>query len=228
MKKLIYLVLILSIFLYCAPKQEKIERIIEDGVEVVVNHLEPYQIKGEPTTLILEEEFVIDTERDEIAEIGLTDIYGFDVDSGGNIYLFKPPWRKDNLICKFNRSGEFIISFGRKGQGPGEVQRPSYQRITNKDEIPIVDVHACKFLLFDSNGDLINEVYIDSNIAAIGQVFPLENGDYLARRLKEELRKIGEPTGKYTNLILSIFNSEFEEIKEVDRLKLNQAIRNPY
>ncbi len=43
MKKFIYLVLILSIFFYCAPKQEKVERYMEDGVEVVVNQLKPYE-----------------------------------------------------------------------------------------------------------------------------------------------------------------------------------------
>ena len=54
---------------------------MEDGVEVIVNHLEPYKIKGEPSTLHLEEKFTLDTERDEIAEIGLTDTQDFDVDS---------------------------------------------------------------------------------------------------------------------------------------------------
>jgi len=60
MKKIIHLVLILSIFLYCAPKQEKVEKIMEDGVEIVVNHIEPYKIKWEPSTFSLEEEFMID------------------------------------------------------------------------------------------------------------------------------------------------------------------------
>jgi len=58
MKKIIYLALILTILLCCVHKQEKVERIIEDGVEVIINHLEPYKIKGEPSTLNLEEEFI--------------------------------------------------------------------------------------------------------------------------------------------------------------------------
>ena len=88
MNKLIYLVLVISLFFYCAPKQEKVEKYMEDGVEVVLNHLEPYKIKGEPSTLILEEEFTIDTERDEMIQIGLTDLIAFDVDSKGSIFLF--------------------------------------------------------------------------------------------------------------------------------------------
>ena len=38
MKKHITLILIPLIFSYSAPKQKKVERIIEDGVEVIVNH----------------------------------------------------------------------------------------------------------------------------------------------------------------------------------------------
>lgn len=60
---------------------------MEDGVEVIVNHLESYNIEGEPNALHLEEEFVIGLERDDLAEIGITDIGGFDVDSEGNIFF---------------------------------------------------------------------------------------------------------------------------------------------
>jgi len=120
MKKLIYLVLILSLFIFCAPQQEKVERIIEDGVEIIVNHIEPYKIKGEPSTFTLEEEFVIDLERDDIAEIGLTELQDFAVDSSGNIY-FSDSNSKENLIFKFDAHGNHLKSFCLKGQGPGEL-----------------------------------------------------------------------------------------------------------
>ena len=77
---------------------------MEDGVEVIVNHLEPYKIKGEPSTLQLEEEFRIDTERDEIAEVGLTDIKLFEVDSESNVYFLNLQ-RSEYAIFKFDRKG---------------------------------------------------------------------------------------------------------------------------
>ena len=40
-KLLILVSLILLFFCLCGPKQEKVEKIIEDGVEVIVNHIEP-------------------------------------------------------------------------------------------------------------------------------------------------------------------------------------------
>jgi len=57
MKKIACFTLILFVVTNCGPKQGKVERIMEDGVEVIVHHLEPYQIKGEPSVLHLEEEF---------------------------------------------------------------------------------------------------------------------------------------------------------------------------
>lgn len=50
MKKLIYPVLILSLLSCCRPKQEKVEKYMEHGKEVIINHIDPYKIKAEPTT----------------------------------------------------------------------------------------------------------------------------------------------------------------------------------
>jgi hypothetical protein len=70
MKKHITLILILLIFSYCAPKQKKAERITEDGVEVIGNYLELYQIKDETIAFTFKEEFMIDSESENFAELG--------------------------------------------------------------------------------------------------------------------------------------------------------------
>ena len=132
MKKFGIFLYIVLFLLLCGPKQDKVERIVEDGIEVVVNHLEPYQIKGEPSNLILEKVSSFDTEKDDIATTGLTDIYRFDVDSEGNIYFLVPPKGQGNVIYKFDRNGNFITSFGRRGQGPFEFEYPYYMRTIKK------------------------------------------------------------------------------------------------
>ena len=100
MKRLIWLCLILLLILYCKPAKEKIERHTEDGVEVIVNHLEPYKITNEPTRIYLEKQLTIDTETESMAETGLTNIVYFDVDSDGNIYFLNDRPQK-NYIIKF-------------------------------------------------------------------------------------------------------------------------------
>lgn len=71
MKNLIFLGFLAALFLCCGSKQEKVEKIIDDGVEVVVNHLDPYKIKGEPGTLHLEKQFSIDTEKEDMLAVKL-------------------------------------------------------------------------------------------------------------------------------------------------------------
>lgn len=108
MKKLIYLVLILPLFFFCRHGQQEVERIIENGVEVVINHIEPYQIGGKALALNLEKEFVIDMERDDIAELGLGKVASFDIDSEENIYLWTQQ-SKEGYIFKYEEEPEPVM-----------------------------------------------------------------------------------------------------------------------
>lgn len=60
----------LGIFLLssCGSGKEKIEKIKEDGIEVVINHLEPYKT-GEKSSFIFEKSWSIDTENPEIRSL---------------------------------------------------------------------------------------------------------------------------------------------------------------
>jgi len=191
MKKLIYLVLILSLFLFCGPKQEKVERIMEDGVEVVVNHIEPYRIKGEPSTFTLEEEFVIDLERDDIAEVGLTEIQDFAVDS-------------------FDAQGNHIKSFCLKGQGPGELPGAPMMMFTENDEL--MAYSGMKLLLFEPDGALLREV--KTNLKNTSGATCLDNGNYLCLII----RYPEEWTDNTIHMIM-LYDSQFNEIKELDRIE---------
>ena len=208
MKKLfmiIPLAILLCLTLGC-QKQEQVERIIEKGVEVIINHRDPYKVKGEPSILILEREISIDMERDDIAELGLPDVSSASADSEGNIYFFRYQ-RAENFIFKFDKNGNFIKSFGRRGQGPGEIQMVSYFSIDSKDNFIISDNANRKIIFFNNNGELNKEV---SYVMNIESAVPLENGKYLVRQ------RIRDDSLHYipTRLILS--DSNFEELKELD------------
>ena len=202
-EKFILLVLILSLFSFCSPKQEKTDIFMEDGVEVIVNHLDPYTLKGEPRTLLLEEDFIIDFEREDLKETGIREIIGLDVDSDGNIYFIVS--RSDaDLILKFGANGNFVLSFGRRGEGPGELRAPRYLRIDESERIQIADITRKKIYFFEKNGEFIRAISLPSNhrIATL-----LENGNILA--VKNNFNKdVGR--GEYP-IILS--NEDLEEIK---------------
>ena len=208
-KKLFLFIPILFVFLYCGPKQEEVERIMEDGVEVVINHIEPYKITAEPTELKLEEIFRIDMEKEEIAELGLADAYTFDVDSAGNIFLFQYPREGEHLVFKFNKAGNFLMSFGDVGQGPEEIQLPGYLRMTSDDEIPIIDRTAKELMFFDTHGVFLREIRFDLIYRPFRGFELLENGNFLIHWLS-----LG-PSGEIQKFTISIFSSGFNKIKDL-------------
>ena len=138
----------------CSPKQDKVERRIENGVDIVNNHLEPYHVGG-AITLSLEEIFRIDTENNEIEKLGLIDIRGFDVNSGGEIFILNPIKGKGDFVYKFDRNGRFVNSFGPKGQGPGELELPNHIAIDTEDHILISDGGRMMVVKYDQNGDFV-------------------------------------------------------------------------
>jgi hypothetical protein len=134
----------------CGQPQDKIERIRVDGVDVVINHLVPYRTDG-PSSLRLEEQFRLDTEDAEILRIGIPDILGFDVDPSGEIFILRSIAGGGDFIFKFDKDGNFVESFGRRGEGPGEIQRPRHIAVDGDDNILISD--AGKALLSEYGPD---------------------------------------------------------------------------
>jgi len=156
MKKLIYLVLMLYLLFSCGSKQEKVEKTMENGVEIVINHLEPYKI-GSQNSLTLEEILTIDTEDDEIANLGIPDIFGFEINSLGEIFILRTITGEGDFIFKFNKNGEFVKSFGPQGQGPGEFQNPHHIALDSEDNIMIIDLGRGPLLKYNKDGVFIND-----------------------------------------------------------------------
>jgi len=179
---------------------------MEDGVEVILNRMKPYKIQGESSTLTLGEEFTIDTESEEIAELGLTDIWAINVDSEGYIYVWEMPVTKGDLIFKFDGSGNFLTSFLKRGQGPGEIQSPTFPVITEKDDFIVADYFPRKLLFLSLKGELVKEISFKSQIEA---AYTLENGNYFVLESRQN------PDGNYIENLMTLCNSELEEIKRL-------------
>jgi len=217
MKKLYLIlpwVLILCFVVGCQDKAAKVERFMEDGVEVVMNLSVPQDEFKKP---ILSQIMSIDTENEELAECGLNDIWGFDVNSLGDIFIFNDPLSQEAFILKFNGTGEFIKSFGRKGQGPRELQLPLYQKINRNDEVCVLDFGNQKLIVYDKNGDIVREFKPEIRIFDRGILLPLTSDNYLYRNLEvdESVESI--------SLVLFLIDSTFEEIAELGRI----SIENP-
>ncbi len=66
-------------------------------------------------------------------------------------------------ICKFNNKGEFVKTFGNKGNGPGEFIRSS-QIFFMGEKISVFDSQTKKIIKFDKDGKFISNINVNCPI----------------------------------------------------------------
>jgi len=206
--------------LSCGGKQAQIDRTYENGVEVILNHVEPYHVKGQPSTFSLEKVFSIDTERTDLAEAGMGSAGEWDADDEGNVYVvgFK---NEENFIYRFDTGGHLLGSFGRRGQGPGELQWPFLSGITGTGQIALADGMS-KFIVYNVNGKVVQETKLRQ---AAQHIDPLRNGNYLIYGPRLDLKT----SPAYVDA-LTLCDGKFAELKILDRLEytMDDSQQVPY
>lgn len=207
MRALLIFILILSLGIFCESNQNKIEKKQEKGTEVILNHFEPYKIKGVPSKMVLTENFSIDTEK--FGEGELVSIGDLDADIEGNLYIYD---NKQKKIAKFDKRGKFLYSFGRHGQGPGEFQFVTNIQVSPTGEVVATDILNSKVSFFRNDGKLNREIKLKFRIS---NGILLENGNYLFKETK-----VAEAPKRELEFVLSLYNNEFRKIKELDRIKM--------
>jgi len=210
MRRFISIVFLLMIISNCGPRQDQVEKIIEDGVEVVINHLEPYQI-GDISSFRLEEIFTIDTEEDEISNLGIPDISGFEVNSEGKIFILRTYTGEGDCIFKFDSGGKFVKSFGPQGQGPGEFQNPHHIALDSDDNIVIIDSGRPILIKYNKDG-----VFID------GYEMPNEYTEVTsgpkANLLVQEVSFDRDKENASYSFKLKLLNHDLEVLQIIDKL----------
>jgi hypothetical protein len=205
MKKIACLALILFLVSGCGQKQKSVDRIFEDGVEVVLNHMEPYKIGSEASKLILEQEMTIDTENDATVQTGLVDIETFDVDDDGDLFFIR--WSSnENFVYKFDSSGTFVKSFVRRGQGPGEIEWGGKVVYIGDNQLKIRDPGKIKYSVYDTEGEFVR----DENLKFHVQILrTFRNGKHLVY-----WQDSSPSRDRYINH-LALSDSENEDVKEI-------------
>lgn len=75
-------------------------------------------------------------------------IVSFDIDEAGNIYLLDMLSHK---VSVFSHSGQWIRSFGRRGRGPGEFERP-YRIKLSRNSVYVYDQGLGRLVRFTRDG----------------------------------------------------------------------------
>jgi hypothetical protein len=189
-----------------AQKIAKIERRVENGVEIIVNHLEPYKL-AVPQSLKLDEEFIIDLAADELIRAGLAEPTGLDIDSSGDINIWNQG-KSENFIYKFDRKGKYLTSFGRRGQGPGELQFPTSFAINDRGVLVISDTLQRKMVILGKDGAYIRQAVADSPL-----IYPKANDRYVL------ILRESNPNEDYTSNTWILCDTNLKKLKELDRSK---------
>lgn len=217
MKKNLAWVAVLLLLAACRPEVERAERKTENGVEVVFNRLKPYRIKGEKATLGLKKELSIDFSREEWAELGLADVYNFNVDSGGITYVLNAR-PIDYFIFAFDGNGRFLRRFGKKGQGPGELQWTSYVAFDSQGHIVVSDPEIRKNVVFDRQGNPIGERPFPKDVYVL---YLIDNNKYISY-----WRKWTSPNDDYFNDYFGLVGSGQEGVRVLDSCRWPNPARH--
>jgi hypothetical protein len=218
MKRILFVALILVSFFgfaSCRIGKESPEVIRENGLEIVINHRNQVSAK-KIIKFHLNSSLSINSRNDAIADIGLGEITDFDIDSEGNIYISNRR-NSENVLYKFDKVGNFVTAFGKKGQGPGEIQSLSYFCINSNDEIEISDTIRRKLTILSKVGKVEREMPIGFPFQ---RICSLRNGNYLA------INDISDINGDFIiQLPLVILDSNLSHIKEIDRYRIPNYLK---
>lgn len=126
----------------------------ENGIPVVYNPKEPVPLKGQPSRLTLKPDFTIGLETED-ANYVFSSLQHTQVDE--QEYIYAADW-KETLIKVYDKNGKHVRSFGRKGQGPGEIGLPFYMGIFQGNKIVVNDQANAKFIIYSRKGELLKEI----------------------------------------------------------------------
>lgn len=146
--------LFFSILLIFSIHAQKVKIKHENGVKVVYNPKKPVLLSGIPNKLILAEDLRIgDKSGDE--NYMFSSLNSVQVDDEGDIIIFD---RKEVCIKVFDKNGKYLRKFGKKGQGPGEIQSPYKIHLAGGKDITIMDRGNNRFSYYSKDGRCIKEI----------------------------------------------------------------------
>ncbi|TFG58623.1 MAG: 6-bladed beta-propeller [Candidatus Aminicenantes bacterium] len=125
-------------------------------VELVSNPKTPVPPAGQRKRLVLKEELSIGVrEGDEKYMFGAN--VAFNTDHEGNFYV--TDWDKMEIL-KYDPSGKYVRTIGRKGQGPGEFQNLSIARFDRDGTLYVTDLSSQRISFFDKDGTYLRQTPI--------------------------------------------------------------------
>ena len=174
-----------------------------DGVTTVINPTEPLY---DEMMLTFEEELSIgEIEGDENYMFG-NRVY-LNTDELGNFYV--NDWDRKR-IQKYDFQGNYLLTIGRKGKGPGEFQNVWQPRFDRDKNMYVSDISLRRISLFDTEGNLLRQIKMPS---VFENTYINSKGFYIS--LKSEV--LEESIGARIIYVFGLFDDQFNPMAEIHR-----------
>jgi len=198
----ISLLLHLTSPVFFAQEKYKIEQI--GGVEVISNPKLPIYKDSFKIRIVFKEELSIgQVEGDENYMFGAG--ISFTTDEDGYFYVTD---FSNSRIIKYSPNGEYILSFGRKGQGPGEFQNMSVPRFDKEGFLYVTDSNNRRISFFNKDGEFIRQIPLSERFI---DLYINSDGNYAA---KKWIMAQEENSRKQIS-VFGLFDSELEIMEEI-------------
>lgn len=152
---LLFCLLLLS----CVKEKKKIHSVDIKRVDHVTYVTNPPYPQNHTREYTLKEELTIGNEDDD--RYIFVRIRDLDVDRRGNIYVLDNRVRQ---VKVFNKFGQYVRSFGRPGQGPGDFARPKDLAVDDHNKtVHILDSTNTKISRYGFDGSFKSDVKLDES-----------------------------------------------------------------
>jgi hypothetical protein len=210
---------VLIVFVSCGKQKARWGGTIEEvnGVTHVKNPKEGLWDSKENGEVTIIKELQIG-ELDGPEEFLFVFISDVAVNSKGDIYVAD---RQLNEIRKFDKDGEYLLTIGRKGQGPGEFQNIKAIAVNMHDDLIAFDGMLGRVSIFSDNRELIKttkKLLTDSWIAP-SKIFVSDAKYVFFGKLGNSLKLFHE-FGQDWNISESYIDYEFIDNKEFEEHSL--------
>ena len=155
--RIILIALATVLFKGSGLQAQDIEIKMEDGIPVVYNPKEPAPIDGVKVKLTLKHNLTIGLESGDENYVFLG-LQIFAVDDQERIFVLD--WKDNTKVKVFDTKGNNLCSFGKGGQGPGEINRPFRLIDAPGKGIAVLDAGS-KLIFFSPEGELLKEVPLE-------------------------------------------------------------------
>ncbi len=203
------LILSLGIFNSGALLAEKADDSLQAGIPVINNPKSLALPDGRQRHLLFKEDLSIGVKEGE-ENYMFGERVELNVDAAGNIYVVD--WDRKR-IQKYDSSGRYLLTIGRKGQGPGEfvnVWRPEFDQEGN---LYVVDIRQKRISFFSPSGKFLRQLTFP-RVQIDGQAYFTADRNIITSLTNLQKRDAGDSKWE---AVIGLYDPQFRLLAEFGR-----------